>query len=94
MWPNPQFPADFIKFTEEIRNGKPNVLGIVHYKMRCRLLQNAAGILLLNSTILLQNVTVTTKCDNYCKIYVDANTKAEPPILSSLLIVAYTYFFL
>ena len=22
MWPNPQFPADLVTFTEEIRNGK------------------------------------------------------------------------
>ena len=22
MWPNPQFPADLVNFTEEIRNGK------------------------------------------------------------------------
>ena len=26
MWPNPQFPADLVTFTEEILNGKPSFL--------------------------------------------------------------------
>ena len=26
MWPNLQFPADLVTFTEEIHNGKPHVL--------------------------------------------------------------------
>ena len=26
MWPNPQFPADFVTFTKEIPNGKPHFL--------------------------------------------------------------------
>ena len=26
MWPNPQFPADFATFTEEILNGKFHLL--------------------------------------------------------------------
>ena len=26
MWPNPQFPADLVSFTEEIRNGKLHIL--------------------------------------------------------------------
>ena len=26
MWPNPQFPADLVTFTEEILNGKLNFL--------------------------------------------------------------------
>ena len=26
MWPNPQFPADLLTFTEEIRNGKIDFL--------------------------------------------------------------------
>ena len=26
MWPNPQFPADLVKFTEEIFNGKLHFL--------------------------------------------------------------------
>ena len=26
MWPNPQFPADYVIFTEEILNGKLHIL--------------------------------------------------------------------
>ena len=26
MWPNPQFPADLVSFTEEIFNGKRHIL--------------------------------------------------------------------
>ena len=26
MWPNPQFPAGLVTFTEEILNGKPHFL--------------------------------------------------------------------
>ena len=32
MWPNPQFPADLISFTEEILNGKLHFLCIAHNK--------------------------------------------------------------
>ena len=32
MWPNPQFPADLVTFTEEILNGKPHFLCIVSRK--------------------------------------------------------------
>ena len=28
MWPNPQFPADFFKFTEEILNRKPHFCAV------------------------------------------------------------------
>ena len=30
MWPNPQFPADLVKFTEEIFNEKLDFLCSVH----------------------------------------------------------------
>ena len=29
MWPNPQFPADLVTFTEEILNGKLHFMYIV-----------------------------------------------------------------
>ena len=32
MWPNPQFPADLVTFTEEILNGKINLLYREKYK--------------------------------------------------------------
>ena len=28
MWPNPQFPADLVAFTEEILNGKLNFFAV------------------------------------------------------------------
>ena len=31
MWPNPQFPADLVTFTEEILNGKLHFLCSVEY---------------------------------------------------------------
>ena len=48
----------------------------VYYKMRqmllenatAILLQNASGFLLKNATVSLQNVTVITNCDVYCKL--------------------------
>ena len=33
MWPNPQFLADFVTFTEEIRNKKLLILCSVHYSI-------------------------------------------------------------
>ena len=33
MWPNPQFPADVVTFTEEILNGKLHFLSNVNYLM-------------------------------------------------------------
>ena len=35
MWPNPQFPADLVTFTEEIINGKLHFLCIVNVHGRC-----------------------------------------------------------
>ena len=34
MWPNPQFPADLVTFTEEILNGKLHFLCGVPYYVR------------------------------------------------------------
>ena len=31
MWPNPQFPTDFVTFTKEILNGKLHFLGITSF---------------------------------------------------------------
>ena len=43
MWPNPQFPADLVTFTEEIVNGKLQFLCSVNfYKM---------SILVINSIL-------------------------------------------
>ena len=37
MWPNPQFPADLVTFTEEIVNGKLHFLcSDVYHKARVR----------------------------------------------------------
>ena len=37
MWPNPLFPADLVKFTEEILNGKRYFLCIMKRKYFCPL---------------------------------------------------------
>ena len=38
MWPNPQFPADLITFTEELLNGKIHFLSsAICYLMHCSL---------------------------------------------------------
>ena len=34
MWPNPQFPADLVTFTEEILNGNLHFLCIVNTQLR------------------------------------------------------------
>ena len=37
MWPNPQFPADLVTFTEEIRNGKLHFLYTEAFERSTRL---------------------------------------------------------
>ena len=33
MWPNPQFPADMVTFTEEILNGKLHFLSSISFEV-------------------------------------------------------------
>ena len=63
MWPNLQFPADLVTFTEEIFNGKFHFLCSESFKKRYQMDSNNTGLSLSNNIptkVILENSCVTS----------------------------------
>ena len=70
MWPNPQFPADFVTFTEEIFNGKLHFLCSVLYFIQKPAANQITSFYMKYATGLMKWVM---KLDQDLKDYLDQN---------------------